>query len=45
MNDFIIIEVYLWIIIGSLAFCALCGASILSVFTVKTIIKMIKNKN
>lgn len=45
MSKFIIIDVLLWVMVGSLAFAALCGASVLSVFTVKTITKMIKNKN
>ena len=37
-----IIDTMLWTLVGSLAGLCLCGLSVLAVFTVKTIIKIIK---
>lgn len=43
MNEFIIIDVLLWVMVGSLAGLCLCGLSVLAVLTVKTIIKILKD--
>ena len=42
MTGYVIIDVLLWIMVGSLAFAAICGVSALVVFTVKAIRKIIK---
>ena len=43
MDNFLIIDVLLWIIVSALGFAALCGISVLAVFVIKVIKDMIKN--
>lgn len=43
MTGEVIIDTMLWTLVGSLTGLCLCGLSVLVVFTIKTIIKMIKD--
>ena len=43
MTGEVIVDTLLWTLVGSLVGLCLCGLSVLAVFTVKTIIKIIKD--